>query len=98
MENSMAENSRADRRTWETSADVCALCDEERHLGHVVKIANRWAAYDTTKLNLSCTGFLCLGTFASQAAARHAVEQSANALGQYDLADLRSMVVAAAVI
>ena len=75
-------------RTWETSSDVCALRDQERHLGHVVKTGNRWAAYDTTKLNLSCTGFLCLGTFASQAAAKNAVQRSADALGQYDLSDL----------
>jgi hypothetical protein len=90
-----------DRMTWESSRDVCALRDQERHLGHVVKLAERtWAAYDTTKLNLSCSGFLCLGTFTTQAAAKEAVEQSASALGRsvLGLTDLRSMIVAAAVV
>jgi hypothetical protein len=61
---------------WRISKTMCALADEERHLGHAMRIGRRWHAFDGTRLNDDLNGFRLLGTFASIEAARHAVEQS----------------------
>jgi hypothetical protein len=60
---------------WQSSDDICAFADNERHLGHVVR-TDKWQAYDATKLNPDQTGFRYLGAFASVVAAREAVETS----------------------
>ena len=61
---------------WRISAQICALSDGERHLGHIVKVGSRWHAYDATRSNETGDGFLCLGNFVSMESAKAAVEQS----------------------
>jgi hypothetical protein len=61
---------------WRISAQICALSDGERHLGHIVKVGTRWHGYDATHSNETGDGFLCLGNFVSMESAKHAVEQS----------------------
>jgi hypothetical protein len=60
---------------WRISEHICALADDERHLGHVVK-TDRWLAFDATKLNTAENGFRYLGSFVNVTAAREAVEKS----------------------
>ena len=55
---------------------VCALADEERHLGHIMLIGGRWHAFDATHFNDESNGFRSLGTFASVEAAKESVVQS----------------------
>jgi hypothetical protein len=61
---------------WRNSAHICALSDGERHVGHIVKIGGRWHAFDAMHSNEKGDGFRSLGTFASVATARDAVEQA----------------------
>jgi hypothetical protein len=62
-------------RTWRISKYVCALEDDERHLGHVVK-TDKWHAYDATHLNLQEDGIRYLGHFSDLESAKAAVETS----------------------
>jgi len=59
---------------WKDSAEVCALADEERHLGHIIRIGAGWHAFDATHMNDEGNGFRSLGTFAGISAAKAAVE------------------------
>jgi hypothetical protein len=61
---------------WQDSDHICALSDGERHVGHIVKIGGRWHAFDAMHSNEAGDGFRSLGTFASAAPAREAVEQT----------------------
>ena len=61
---------------WRNSDTVCALADEERHLGHILRIGGRWHAFDATHFNDGENGFRFLGTYASIHSAKDAVEQS----------------------
>jgi hypothetical protein len=61
---------------WRDSRNVCALLDEERHLGHIVLKDKKWNAFDATHLNGTGTGFKDLGTFHSITLAKAAVEES----------------------
>jgi hypothetical protein len=61
---------------WRNSESICALADGERHLGHVLKIGERWYAFDATHPNEESNGFRQLGSFASIASAKEAVELS----------------------
>jgi hypothetical protein len=65
---------------WHNSKFVCALANEERHFGHVVK-ADQWLAFDATHLNEKRDGIAELGAFESLAAAKEAVERS---VARYD--------------
>jgi hypothetical protein len=60
---------------WRNSKDVCALANDERHLGHAFR-TDQWQAFDATKLDLKENGFRYLGSFASSSAARKAVDAS----------------------
>jgi len=60
---------------WRDSADVCALVDDERHFGHVVR-TERWQAFDATKLNAEQDGIRYLGSFNGVMSAKEAVEKS----------------------
>jgi hypothetical protein len=62
------------RAEWRNSAEICALADGERHLGHIVAIGNNWHAYDATHSNDEGNGFRPLGKFASITAAKAAVD------------------------
>ena len=61
---------------WRNSNSTCALADGERHLGHTLKIAGRWHAFDATHPDPESNGFRFLGSFASVASAKEAVEHS----------------------
>lgn len=65
---------------WRNSAQICALSDEERHIGHIVKIGGRWHAFDAVHSNETGDGFRSLGTFAAPESAKRAVEQSCHPL------------------
>ncbi len=69
-------NPTAPASIWRESADACALADEERHLGHAIRVGKLWIAYDAIHLNPTKDGFRVIGTFASASAAKEAVEQS----------------------
>jgi hypothetical protein len=71
--------------TWHDSAWVCALADDERHLGHIVKDDGAkedgvkeggWVAFDATHPGETGQGIRHLGTFSSVVAAKQAVERS----------------------
>jgi hypothetical protein len=62
-------------RSWKNSEYVCALSDDERHFGHVIR-TEHWTAYDATRLNEASGGFKYLGAFADLATAMQAVELS----------------------
>jgi hypothetical protein len=59
---------------WRDSPEICALADQERHLGHIVQIGGRWFAFDATHSNEESKGFRNLGSFASMTSAKEAVE------------------------
>jgi hypothetical protein len=61
---------------WHISEHLCALRDNERHLGHLTKTGNHWEAYDSTHLNPEGNGFRFLGTFTSIDIAKTAVEEA----------------------
>ncbi len=61
---------------WRDSAEICALADGERHLGHIVKVAGRWHAFDATHFNEESNGFRNLGSFARVESAKEAIELS----------------------
>ena len=73
---SYSELNPAAKFAWRTSAHICALSDDERHVGHIVKIGGRWHAYDAMHSNETGDGFLSLGTFVTVESAKDAVEQS----------------------
>jgi hypothetical protein len=61
---------------WQIAYRVMALCDGERHCGHIAEEGGIWIAFDATHLSAEGTGFLELGAFSSAAAAKAAVEDS----------------------
>jgi hypothetical protein len=60
---------------WRDSEYICAVADEDRHLGHAVQ-TEKWHAYDATKLNAESNGFKYLGEFDTAVEAKEAVERS----------------------
>jgi hypothetical protein len=62
---------------WHDSEHICALADEDRHLGHAVQ-TDRWHAYDGTKLDAASSGFRYLGEFDTALEAKQAIEISVN--------------------
>ena len=58
---------------WRDSPHVCALADSERHLGHAVRVAECWVAYDATHFNPAENGFRIIGTFATVEEAKEAI-------------------------
>jgi hypothetical protein len=64
------------RPAWRDSEGICALADGERHMGHIVKIGERWYAFDATHFNEESDGFRRLGSFACTSSAKEAVELS----------------------
>jgi hypothetical protein len=57
---------------WRDSETACALIDGSCHLGHILRVARGWRAFDATHLNRTRTGFMELGIFADRESARHA--------------------------
>ena len=60
---------------WRDAEDICALADNDRHLGHIVN-EGKWRAFDATHPNNSGDGFRDIGIFASAAEAKAAVERA----------------------
>jgi hypothetical protein len=59
---------------WFVSGLACALCDDERHLAHVVRAGNRWFAFDATRANSEGNGCRLLGSFIRRLTAMAAAE------------------------
>lgn len=62
--------------TWSDSDAVCCFVNGERYLGHIVRAADNWLAFDATHLDESGSGFCLLGCCATMAFAKYLVEQS----------------------
>ena len=58
---------------WLDSELVCALADDYRHLGHLIR-RKEWHAYDATQAGEKPEDFRFLGAFADLASAKQAVE------------------------
>jgi hypothetical protein len=59
---------------WRDSDSVCALADDWRHMGHIVRAGNCWLAFDGTHSNETGTGFRLLGSWKEVTAAKRALE------------------------
>ena len=59
---------------WFISGEACALCDEERHLAHIVRAGTRWFVFDATHPNGEGWGCLFLGSFIRRSTAMAAAE------------------------
>ncbi len=59
---------------WFISDNICALCDSERHLAHVVRVRGLWLVFDATHLSGDESGCNLLGTFARKLTAMDAAE------------------------
>src|SRR5579862_8647095 len=59
---------------WFVSGEACALCDDERHLAHIVRAGSRWFAFDATHPNGEGIGCLFLGSFVRRSTAMAAAE------------------------
>ncbi len=60
---------------WRDGKDICALSDDDRHLGHVVN-DGKWHAFDAVHHNAEGNGFRHVGAFATVVDAKAAVERS----------------------
>jgi hypothetical protein len=60
---------------WRDGGDISALCDDVRHLGHLVHV-DVWHAFDATHLNEEQDGFKYVGGFEDRDDAKRAVENS----------------------
>jgi len=65
-----------DAPEWRDSPHVCALADSERHLGHAVRVAEYWVAYDAIHFNPAEDGFRVIGTFPTIEEAKAAIVNS----------------------
>jgi hypothetical protein len=61
---------------WRDSPTVCALADAERHLGHAVRVAEYWVAYDAIHFNPTHDGFRVIGTYPTIEEAKAAIVSS----------------------
>jgi hypothetical protein len=59
---------------WYVSGQACALCDQERHLAHIVRANDKWYAYDATHSDREGSGFLLLGSFVRRRTAMEAAQ------------------------
>jgi len=59
---------------WYVSENVCALCDPERHLAHVVRLRSQWYVIDATHTSFEKMGCLFIGSFARRQTAMQAAE------------------------
>ena len=59
---------------WYVSGQACALCDQERHLAHIVRANDKWYVYDATHPNREGDGFLLLGSFVRRMTAMEAAQ------------------------
>jgi hypothetical protein len=59
---------------WYVSGQACALCDQERHLAHIVRANDKWFVYDATHADREGRGFLLLGSFVRRLTAMEAAQ------------------------
>jgi hypothetical protein len=59
---------------WYVSGQACALCDQERHLAHIVRANDKWFVYDATHADSEGRGFLLLGSFVRRLTAMEAAQ------------------------
>ena len=59
---------------WYVSENVCALCDPERHLAHVVRLRSQWFVIDATHSSAEKMGCLFIGSFARRQTAMQTAE------------------------
>ena len=59
---------------WYVSGHACALCDQERHLAHIVRANDKWFVYDATRTDRGGRGFLLLGSFVRRTTAMEAAQ------------------------
>ncbi len=59
---------------WYVSENVCALCDPERHLAHVVRMRSQWFVFDATHYSMEKMGCEFVGSFARRQTAMQAAE------------------------
>jgi hypothetical protein len=71
------------RREWQNSEHICAFVDvdDERHLGHAVKM-DQWHAYDATHCDEASAGITYLGAFERLADAKMTIETSVSQRGR----------------
>jgi hypothetical protein len=60
---------------WCDSESLCAVSDDDRHLGHILR-ARGWQAFDSTKLNETGDSYRYIGTFPNKRQAKEAVMNS----------------------
>ena len=60
---------------WRDSPFICALADDERHFGHIVR-DGEWVAFDATHHDERGGGIRQLGSFSNLEEAKRAVEKS----------------------
>jgi hypothetical protein len=68
---------RYEQPVWQISDHVCTRGDHERHLAHIVRLGDRWFAFDATHSGSDGNGFLFLGSFARKETAMKAAEDGA---------------------
>ncbi len=62
--------------SWLDSVRICAYSDDDRHLGHVVRIGEGWMAYDATHVNTQGNAFRPIGFFLTVDNAKEAVQRA----------------------
>jgi hypothetical protein len=70
---------------WRDSPFICALADNERHYGHIIR-EDDWIAFDATHPGENGASMRELGVFPSIASAKEAVERAAAVYGRTDFA------------
>jgi hypothetical protein len=71
----METRTKAGIPVWRDSRYVCALADDERHFGHILKTGD-WIAFDATHPGENGAGIRQLGAFSSMESAKAAVERA----------------------
>jgi hypothetical protein len=79
-----------ERPGWRISRGVCTRSDHERHLAHIVRLGDRWFAFDATHSSSDGSGFLFLGSFSRKETAMDAAEDGAR-LAEIDGASQRPL-------
>jgi len=83
----METRTKAGTPLWRDSRYVCALADDERHFGHILKTGD-WIAFDATHPGENGAGIRQLGAFSSMESAKEAVERATSS--QHSTSTLRT--------
>jgi hypothetical protein len=77
----VSEISAGPQPEWQIADGVCALCDSERHLAHIVLVGDRWFVFDATHTGETEAGFFFVGSYAEREAAMDAAERKIGCSG-----------------